>query len=750
MIHRPGTLLVSCLAAAAASGHAGAQRAADPLSALGRASHVVVPQIRSLSLTSHSPCVEVEAVQAHVEILERTARTTLQVLLRSSSSRQEEAVVLVPVSGGAAVTAFSFEGAGAEPQVQVLAAGEARRLYDAIVAKARDPALLEFAGLNVVRSSVFPVPPQGTQKVRLSWEEILSADGDRLDYVLPRSESLEGRLPWDVTVELRSARPVSTVYSPSHALLTDRRGPGDLVVRLTHEARLEPGPFRLSWLLGGEGVSATLLAYPDPEVQGGYFLLLAGLPVRIDQAAPPVKREVTIVIDRSGSMAGSKLDQARAAALQIVEGLQEGEAFNILDYAHTVSSFAPRAVLRDAQTVLQARRYLESLRPSGGTNIHDALLEALRQESAGPDHLPIVLFLTDGIPTIGRTAEADIRRMVEAGNGTQRRVFTFGVGADVNAPLLDAIAVATRGISTYVLPGQDIELTVAGVFRRLYGPVLAEPSLQTLGPDGEISTRLVRELIPTPLPDLFEGDQLVLLGQYRTGGPITFRLGGRFLGARRSFEFTFPLRDATTRNGFVPRLWASRRIGELVDRIRQDPSCPPGSSTQRELVEEILRLSRRFGVLTEYTAFLANEGTDLGDLAALVGGCGAELSAKAVAPRWGAAAVKTALNINRQKGQACLKHANTYLDDRFQGIEVAGIQQVADLAFFRRGEAWVDSRLLSKPGSIALDAEVAPGSAAHEALLRRLCDEGRQAALALRGSILIEVDGKTLLVRDIR
>jgi Ca-activated chloride channel family protein len=728
---------------------------------MGRASQVIIPQARAFALDTTDRGVEIESVRARVSILDGTATTTLDIALGNPSARRVEAVLLLPVPAGAVVSAFAFDGSASEPTAQVMAADEARRLYDAIVAKVRDPALLEFAGYNLIRSSVFPVPPRGKQRVRLTYEHLPPRVGDRVDYILPRSESLDLRCPWNIVVDLASRGPISTVYSPSHEIVAERMSPNRFTVRLAESADLEPGPFRLSYLNETGGVTASIFAYPDPRVgevggagEGGYFLLMAGLPASIDDAAVRIKREVTIVIDRSGSMAGQKMDQARAAALQVLEGLDDGEAFNIIDYSSSVSSFAPRPVIKDSQAITAARRYLASIRPAGGTNIHDALLEALNQPPTA-SMLPIVLFVTDGLPTIGRTREADVRDMVEQANVHERRVFTFGVGHDVNVPLLDRIADRTRATATYVLPHEDVEVKVARVFTRLYGPVFANPTIETVDTGGTVSTRLVRELIPDPLPDLFQGDQLILLGQYTGRDPITFRLRGNFLGRQRTFKFTFGLDAATTRNAFVPRLWASRRIAYLVDQVRQagaDAQGPGGpdlaNGHYRELVDEIVRLSTEFGILTEYTAFLATEGTNLADFHGLVVGCKNELESKAVQTRSGLGALNQGLNFNRQKGQASLNYRNRFVDERLNRVEITRVAQRCDLAFFRQGQRWIDSRLISVHQWMQPHEVLIIGSPQHTRLLRRLTGEGRQGVLSLSGEILLEVDGRAVLVKD--
>ena len=299
------------------------------------------------------------------------------------------------------MSGFAFQGSASEPTAQVLPRGDARRIYDDIVRQVRDPALLEFAGYNLIRSSVFPVEAGGTQQVRLTYENVLQSDGDRIDYLLPRSESLLAHVPWQISVEIESKSPISMIYSPSHDVIEDLREPRRIKLHVDPASASGPGAFRLSYLREGNGVTASMFAYPDPKVGGGYFLLMAGLPARIDEAQAQQQREVTLVLDRSGSMAGGKLDQVRSAAMQIIEGLGDGEMFNIIDYSHAIAAFAEHPVTRTAKNVTAARAYLQSVRPNGGTNIHDALVEALRQDPTR-DMLPIVLFLTDGLPTVGK------------------------------------------------------------------------------------------------------------------------------------------------------------------------------------------------------------------------------------------------------------------------------------------------------------------------------------------------------------
>ncbi len=749
------------------------------------ASNIIIPQSRAYSLHPQGEEVELSDVAAEVRILQQVATTTMDIGIKNPSDQQREAEVLVPVPDGAVVRAFTFAGSKTEPTAKLLPKLEAVSLYRSIVSKLKDPALLEFAGYNLVRSSVFPVPGNGTQRVRLVYEHVLAADGNRVDYVLPRSESFEAaQTPWKISVRVNSKSPISTVYSPSHQIGVERPAPQQAVVKVAGvagEQKIEPGPFRLSYLVEGNGLTASLLAYPDERIGGGYFLLLAGVPAGTEGSqTTAIKREVTLVIDRSGSMKGEKIEQAKTAALQVVEGLTLGESFNIIDYSDSIAKFSERPVVKTDDTLRQARSYIKRLKAEGGTNIHDALVEALVQ-SPTPETLPLLLFLTDGQPTSGVTSETMIRKAVVANNKHKRRVFSFGVGFDVNAPLLTSIANATRATLSFVFPNENVEAKVSQVFNRLSGPVLADPQLAMLDAGGSVTTRAVRDLLPAELNDVFEGDQIVLLGQYQGSEPLHFRVSGNYLGGPRVFDLKFDLDKATTRNAFVPRLWASRKIAKLIDIIGEAgadsaqlsrsvnssmmasslrPMSASGSGMPRavataaldpklkELVDEIVRLSTEFGVLTEYTAFLALDGTDFSQREQLNEQARNSLVNNVQSTRTGMGGVTQAMNNSTQIRQSSANRSNNFLTQNMQRVEITNVQQITDRTFFRRNNRWVDASVLERERTVKPDQTVEFGTPEFYKLVDRLVQEGRQGILALSGEMLLVIDGKTVLIKS--
>lgn len=718
------------------------------------ATNVVVPQSRIVTASGSTSALRLVQISAEIDVVQRVAVTAISIDLENASSAQQEAELLLPVPDDAIVRSFDFTGKSQEPTAQLLPRGAAKATYDSLVSRARDPALLEFAGRATVRSSVFPIGPRDRCRVRLVYEHVLPADGDRVDYELPRSESLASGAPWRVEARIRSVRPIATVYSPSHSFAIERAAENVARLRLSGAASADPGSIQFSWLVAGDGVNGSFYVYPEPGTDGGYFLLLGGVPVTRDpEKERGRRREVIVVLDTSGSMAGKKIEQAKAAALQVLEGLDDGERFNVVPYDDTVSSFATVPVPKSDSMMAAARRYVEALGAKGGTNIDGALKLALSQEH-DESALPILLFLTDGLPTVGEKSEVAIRDNAKAANRHGRRIFTFGVGDDVNAPLLDFLASSSRATSAYVRPEESVEKRVSEVFARLKGPILASPRIAVFDAAGEEAHARVFDVLPALLPDLYDGDELLLAGRFRGTEPLFLELSGDYLGAERSFRFRLAPDRASLAATFVPRIWASRRIGVLVDELRQQgalavsagAAAPASTPPHTELLDEVYRLSREFGVMTEYTAFLALEGTDLAADALNLDRLESAVRNRLQNVRSGRAAIAQSANTRNQAASQRVNRRNRLVDAAMNEIEIQGVAQIADRAFYRRGERWIDSRLPRSEDRKPPDEVVAFGSRRHDGIVLRLTAHGRQGVVALRGDVLLELDGKRVLL----
>jgi Ca-activated chloride channel family protein len=542
--------------------------------------------------------VRVSLYRVEVTIVDQIATTHVEQVFANDGPVPAEGTYLFPIPEQAAIDEFNMIVDGQKVEGQIMGKQEARAIYDSIVRRQRDPALLEYVGHDLFQARVFPIPPGGQRTIELTYSQVLPMDGSLIHYHYPlrfnpfvgetagvRFAAPIGQLA--IGMDIRSTAPLKAIYSPSHDVVVAREG--DYAARVGYEENnvTPTTDFDLFYSVDEDEVGASLVSY-KPASEDGYFLLLVAPSVEVDPS-DVVARDILLVLDTSGSMDGPKLQQARDALLYVLEKLNPQDRFNIISFSTGVRQFE-----RGPQPVSQleaARRFVAELEAVGGTDINRALLESLAQ--VDPERPTVVIFLTDGLPTEG---EVDARRIVENVRQNARenvQIFTFGVGDDVNTLLLDSISQDNGGASAYVRPHQAIDEVVSGFYADVATPVLSNLALD-FGPV------FVEDLYPYPLPDLFAGSQLVLAGRYRTGGPARIELTGTVNGQPKAFVFD----DLTFRTeggeAYVGRLWATRKIGYLLNQIRL-------RGQDRELVDEIVSLAMRHGIATPFTSFFVPE-----------------------------------------------------------------------------------------------------------------------------------------------
>ncbi|MDF1660998.1 MAG: VWA domain-containing protein [Planctomycetota bacterium] len=712
---------------------------------------ILTPQLGCRYKKSAGP-VRLLSVASKVRLIEQVALTTVTLRVHNSAGAASAVDLMMPVASGATIRTARAS-PGKDLKAALLNEEASRRAWLRASRWTSSSTFVEFYGFNQIFVPSVSLPPKATILITIQYEQILMrVDSQRLDYVLPRSESND-QIPWTLDFRVTSSKAIAAIYSPSHKLSIARNGVGTFVAKLGKRSGLEPGPIRISTLLAKEdSVSATLFTYPN-EKNGGTFLFFAGVPKKTKaMKARSQRREITFVLDRSGSMRGSKLIQAKEAALQIIAGLKDGERFNVIDYSHSIDSFRGAPVIKNDKSIQAAERYLNGMKARGGTNLSDALNVALAAKPAN-GFLPIILFLTDGVPTLGVSEEQELLTLSKDSNQFGHRIFTIGIGFDVNAPLLNNIAVQSRAQSVFVTPGRSIELTVAKLFRQLEGPVLSSPKIEFFEASGQRSSRC-SALRPSQLPDLFEGDQLIILGRYRGTKPLMVKVSGNFCGEKADFRFRFRLDSKDRRFNFVPRLWASRQIGFLIECIRRLGSAPEsaeGVATVHleELVDEVIYLSKKFGILTEYTAFLAKETTDLSKNDQLNAVARKNFIDRAIKTRSGRSAVNQELNVNAQKKQSQLNYKNWHCDKSLNRVALGGVKKFSDRAFYRRNGSWIDSRLVESPIKLSKSKVILFGSREYKELVKELSTGREQGCLSLPGDIYIKVGSDVFKIQSL-
>jgi Ca-activated chloride channel family protein len=542
--------------------------------------------------------VELRELNVDATIREQVADVRVTQRFYNPSPVQLEAELLFPLPEDGAIQDFVLMVDGQEITGRILPREEARRTYEEIVRTRRDPALLEFAGHGLYRTSVFPVPARAERTVTMRYTHVLRRDGPAVEFTYPLAATrvAGAMLPkFEVNVRIDSREAIKSIYSPSHAdlLKIERRGDREARAGLNEVNASAAADLRLIYTLEPGPVGATVLSW-RPEGSGdGYFLLLASPEVKAADERPAAKT-VIFVLDRSGSMSGKKIEQARGALSFVLDNLRENDLFNIVAYDAAVESFKPELQRYTPAMRDEARRFIDNIRAGGSTNIDEALGTALGMihDDSSPAY---VIFLTDGLPTAGERNELKIAENAKGANKYRARVFSFGVGFDVNARLLDRLSTDHTGTTEFVKPDEDIEEKVGRFYSKMSSPVLTDIKLAMDGVD-------LNRIYPRELPDLFAGGQLVAVGRYVQSRGTTVRLTGRVGERDQAVESRIELASPGEgrRYEYLERIWASRRIGTIINEIDL-------KGQNDELREELIALSKRYGILTPYTSFLADE-----------------------------------------------------------------------------------------------------------------------------------------------
>lgn len=548
--------------------------------------HPDVVRVPPLAIKYHRVSVEIDA---------QVARTKIDQVFENDFFRDIEGTYIFPLPKGANVTDFAMYIDGERISGELLEREKARRIYQDIVNQMKDPALLEYFDRDMFKIRVYPIPAHGEKRIQLEYSEVLTSDAGLVRYHYPLdTERFSSRPLEDVSVyvKIQSQQPMKSIYSPSHEVVVDRKGDHKATVSFEDSHVVPDKDFILYYTVSEKTFAANLLTYKKTQ-HDGYFMLMLSPGYEVAEY-PVLPKDIVFVLDTSGSMRrDEKMQQAQEALIYGLEGLNADDRFGLVAFSTTVNVFDDVLHKGTPEHIDNAIEFVEQLRARGGTDIYEALqtaLELLEEDSNRPQ---IIVFLTDGRPTVGLTEYTDILQNVQKKNTSRNRIFTFGVGYDVNAHLLDELAEESKAVSAYIEPKEDLEVIVSTFFDKIDSPVLSDLELK-------IADAGVYDLFPKELPDLFKGSQLLLLGRYRNPGEFELVLSGMMDEEEQviRYHLDFPRSELT--NDFLPRIWASRKIGYLLDQIRLH-------GEDRELKEEVIELAKKFGIVTPYTSYLVTE-----------------------------------------------------------------------------------------------------------------------------------------------
>jgi Ca-activated chloride channel family protein len=543
---------------------------------------------------TEAPNLVIQYHRVEVEITDQVATTEVDQVFLNDTEYDLEGIYIFPLPEEAAISEFAMYVDGERWEGEILPRDEARAIYEEIVRRTLDPALLEYVGRDTFKASIFPIEPGDERRVELAYTQILENEGGLVKYVYPLDTERFSARPLEevvISVRVESNQAIRAIYSPSHDVAVDRVDEHTVNVSFEASNVLPDRDFELYYTLSDDEFGLNLLSFHESG-EDGFFLLLVAPQVDVDEEEV-VAKDVIFVLDTSGSMADEKIEQAKDALEYILDSLNPEDRFNIVAFSTGVRVYAREP--EPATAADEAWRFIDDLRAVGGTNIDLALAEALAMASG--ERPQLIIFLTDGLPTEGVTEGDRIIDNVSRQVSENMRIFTFGVGDDVNTFLLDTIAQDNRGASSYVRPYENIEEEVSSFYAKVSMPLLSDIEL-------DFGDLRVEESYPYPLPDLFAGTQLVVVGRYREGGRTDVVLSGEVNGEEQQFVYENLSFSDRGGDGFIPRLWATRKIGYLLNEIRLH-------GEGRELIDEIVDLSVRYGIMTPYTSFLVEEEHDI-------------------------------------------------------------------------------------------------------------------------------------------
>ena len=602
-----------------------------------------------------------------VEVTLRDGVVTTHVdqLFHNGTGGDVEGRYVFPLPPGAVVSSFTMWVDGEALEARVLDAGEARAIYEDYVRRAIDPALLEYIGRDTLSARIFPIPSDGERRIKITYSELLSAENGTYRYRYPLDTERFSARPLErvtISVDLQTSVPLSVVYSPTHALGVVRTAEDAATGLFENHNVLPSQDFLLYYSVSLDAMGMTLLTYRVPGEDGFFLSIVTPPTMAVSTAAIP--KDLVLVLDSSGSMGGQKIEQAKDALRFILENLNPDDRFAAIAFSDYSLALQTQLVPVSSVSVAQAKGWVSGIEAQGGTNIDEALSLAFSLFEAN-ERPRFLIFLTDGEPTVGEVNPVMIAEHAVASNATEARVFVFGVGNNVNTILLDQLAQENRGTTTYVLPGENLELSLSNFYRKIASPVLADTVLTINGADSVDAVEAF-DIHPIVLPDIFRGTQLLVLGRYHGEGEALVTVSGnaRCVATAYTAQQAFPA--STLENTFLPRLWAGRKISYLLNQIRLY-----GESD--ELVDAVISLSHRYGIITPYTSFLIDA-----DVWSVEEAADAVRQA-AAAPATGANAIAGALSLKT------LSEAETVQ------TAVEGVRIVEDRTYFLRDKVWLDS-----------------------------------------------------------
>ena len=538
--------------------------------------------------------LELTSVTVDVQIDERIARTRTDQIFTNHAEWEVEGIYEFTLPEGAIITDLVLWIGDKRIQGMVLEKEEARRTYDDIVGRRIDPALIEQVTPNQFRLSIFPFPAQGSRRVEFEYMQLLKSRSGRLDYSFPLAPETDQPLQMELFVlraQVRSqhAFAVTTSGLPR---LTEVNQPDEHRANIFFgDEQVKPREdFTLTIRQTDDRPKPTVISFaPRANDDLGYYALwLPPLP-ELTQG-DPLPRSLTFVIDISSSMQQGKLQAVKGALIAAIDGLDAADLFNIVVFTHRADSFAAAPVPADPANKKAATAFINQQDALGVSNFEAGLGRAM-QQAFPANRVNHVIFLTDGLPTLGELELDSLSELIGEWSAGQARLFTIGVGQDVDQGFLTGLAEEHRGEAYFLSEEGDIEAALQELFESFTFPILLLDELS-------FDQVEIHDIHPRGVEALAAGRELFQVGRYRGGGTFTLSLTGHVGEESVSLDFPLEFTQTDVSGGLIPRLWAYQKIQALEEQIAR-------FGEQQELLDDILTLGLEYQLVTRRTSLFA-------------------------------------------------------------------------------------------------------------------------------------------------
>ncbi len=467
--------------------------------------------------------------------------------------------------------------------------------FQGAVSNGSDAALLSYS--DGIFSYSLSISPYQSINISMRYEGYIEKKLGGYEYDIPFSGMyMPSADSLSLSVDIISADRVISLYVPDYNAITDLSDPEIAKVRYDARGFQPSNDMNIFYETNAPPVNGTLLSYGG---ESGYFMHIFS--PQVDYLGSAMPKDIIFVLDKSGSMRGTKMDQMKEAFSTIIGELPEQDDFNIIVFNDRIVHYYSELLPANQENKDAAVRYIDALEADGSTNIDGAMLSAINMFSANDERLPIIVMLTDGLPTVGVTDTSKIRQDILEANEAGVSVFSLGFGDDVDFDFLRAMSLENNGIAVKIFVNEDASEQITGFYDTISTPLLKDIRISYSGASEGDS---VFDVHPTYVRQMFSGTEVVIVGKY-TGNHTISNISARTWNGTMKFSQEFALSGGDEYD-FIPHLWAYMVINELLDKIAVE-----GETSS--LVENITSVAMQYGFVTPYTSMLIKADTDQDD-----------------------------------------------------------------------------------------------------------------------------------------